>query len=333
MIDNIKIMNLDFNPEFILNNYKWKVVNFDHDEISELNFKKGWQTNITNKSRMFSLRMLLTENLKAKTYTLSINGSIRKWYFDKNSRKDLNYFEFVDCIEILGGKLGLKKGEIWTKFKVTKLEIGITLLLKSFNNDILNCFVKYRNAERDDKNCTTVYFKFNNYILKIYDKYLEIMQKQQTDLNKNIINKFLFFRFEISIKKISGTSFNKNYNELSLLKSNWNMFPNELKKYLGNIKFVDTISKEKTITEKISYNDFIKWKIYSEMKSNGIYRTIMDFNEKVLPNNKSKYFNDLMDNYKSFVASEKDYKAIILLELEKKTNRLYNKGNIRYIAI
>ena len=49
----------------------------------------------------------------AKVKPVFINGSIRKWYFDKNSRKDLNYFEFVNCIEILGSKLGLKKGEIW----------------------------------------------------------------------------------------------------------------------------------------------------------------------------------------------------------------------------
>ena len=53
----------------------------------------------------------------------------------------------------------------------------------------------------------------------------------------------------------------------------------------------------------------------------------------VLPNNKSKYFNDIMNIYKSHIISEIDYKAIILYELKKKTDRLYNKGNIRYINI
>ena len=332
MVDNIKIMDQDFNPDYILKNYKWKEIDFDEEENIESKFINGFQANLTNKSRKFSLRMLLTENLKTETYTLSINGSIRKWYFDKNSRKDLNYFEFVNCIEILGSKLGLKKGEIWKKFKVTQLEIGITLLLKSFNNDILNCFVKYRNAKRDDKYVTTIYFKFNNYHLKIYDKLLEMKKRSGlTKSDNNIINKFLLLRFEIGIEKISGSPFAKKYDNLFLLKSYWNILPNELHNYLDNIKFVDTISKKKVIEEKISYNDFLKWNVFTKMKFGGLYQTITDFNNMVLPNNKSKNFNDLMNIYKSNIISEKDYKAIILYELKKKTDRLYNKGNIRYI--
>lgn len=332
MVDNIKIMDQDFNPDYILKNYKWKEIDFNEEENIESEFINGFQANLTNKSRRFSLRMLLTENSKTETYTLSINGSIRKWYFDKNSRKDLNYFEFVNCIEILGSKLGLKKGEIWKKFKVTQLEIGITLLLKSFNNNILNCFVKYRNAKRDDKHKTSVYFKFINFDLLLYDKLLEMKKnKKLTDIDKNIINKFLLLRFEIDIKKISGSPFKGKYDKLNLLKSNWNKFPNELNNYLDRIKFVDTISKEKVIEEKISYNDFLKWNLFSRMKSGGLYQTITDFNNMVLPNNKSKNFNDLIDIYKSNIISEKDYKAIILYELKKKTDRLYNKGNIRYM--
>lgn len=338
MIDKIKLMAENFNPDFIKGNFKWREIEIDDEEFTELNFElnRYLQTNITKKSRMFSLRMLLTENLKTGTYSLSINGSIRKWYFDKNSRKDLNYCEFIDCIEILGCKLGLKKGEIWRIFKVTQLEIGVTLLLKSFTNDILDCFVKYRNAKRDDKNVTSIYFRFTNYDLLIYDKYLEILGKKElTKTDKKIISKYLMLRFEIDINKVSIPTFKMKYHKLSSLKSNWNELPKELYKYLNAIKFVDTISKNEVINEnnkpKISKNDFVNWGFYSYMKITGIHKTIMDFNEMVLPNNKSKHFNDLMNIYKSHIISEKDYKAIILYELKKKTDRLYNKGSIRYI--
>jgi hypothetical protein len=324
MIDKIKIQDTNYSPDFILNNYKWKEVKID-DDINKI----GLQTNLTNKSRMFSLRMLLTENLKTGTYTLSIDGSIRKWYFDKNSRKDLSYKEYNECIEILGEKLGLKKEEVWKKFKITQLEIGATLLLKSFTNDILDCFVKYRNAERDDKYESTIYFKFKNYDLVIYDKFLEMHQgKIWTKNELNIFNKFLFFRIEISVTKVSGSTFKKKYDTLELLKCNWKELPTLLHDYLDKIEFVDLISDEKK-TETVTRIDFLNKLYFLGMKSIGIHETIMDFNKLAIPNNKSKYFKDLMNIYKSNITSERNYKAEILHALKTKTNRLYNKSNIR----
>lgn len=331
MIDNIKIMNTDFNPNLILNKYKWKVIDFDDDEIPELKLKEGLQANITNKSRMFSLRMLLTKNLKTKTYTLSINGSIRKWYFDKNCRKDLSYLEFVDCIEILGSKLSLKKGEIWSLFKITNLEIGITLLLKSSFRNIMDCFVKYRNAKRDSDYETSVYFKFNNYEILFYDKFIEMNRgKNWTKKEKNVFNKFHFFRYEISVTKVSATIFKKKFDTLELLKKRWDKIPIVLEKYLEKIEFVDLLSKEK-IVEPISlseYNNYIK---YMGMKSIGIHKTIMDFDKLKIPNNKSKYFKDLMGVYKSNISRDIDYKAVLMFEFRKKVDRLYNKSYNRYI--
>lgn len=330
MIDNIKIMDRNFNPEYILKNFRWREIEIDEDELPELKCKKGLQANLTYKSRMFSLRMLLTENIKTGTHTLSINGSIRKWYFNCNSRKDLNYLEFIDCIEILGKKLGLKKEDIWISFKITKLEVGVTLLLKYFTNDILNCFVKYRNAQRDNKFETTIYFKFNNYELLIYDKFIEMNKGKILGKNeKNILSKYFFFRFEISVIKVSGSTFKNNYDTLELLKFNWNNLPKLLQDYLTKIEFVDLISKEKK-TKMETRVDLLNKLCYLGMKSIGIHKTILDFNNLNIPNNKSKHFNDLINIYKSNITSDRDYKAEILTELKKKTGRLYNKSNIRY---
>lgn len=210
MIDKIKIIIKDVNVDYLRNNYDWREKMDIHKENVIPSSKRLYRYNLTHKSKPFKLRLLLTENLKTKQSTLSIDGSIRKWYFGKNTRKDLNYKEFIECIEIIESKIGFKKGEIWLKSNITKLEIGVTLLLKDFTIDILNCFVKYKEAKRDISHVTTLYFKQTNYELKFYDKYLEIHKKDKKKLmkyNEVISKKLLLLRFEISIEKVSDPNF------------------------------------------------------------------------------------------------------------------------------
>lgn len=317
MIDKIKIRTENIDSEFLLNNYKWKNVEIGNDPL-----KKGLQSNLINKSKKFSLRMLLTENLNTNTYSLSIDGSIRKWYFNANSRKDLKSIEFKDCIKLLGKKLGLKKGEVWKIFKITNLEIGVTLLLNSDFHEVMNCFVKLRNAKRNNNYESSIYFKFSNYEILIYDKFLEMNKGQTlTNTENNVFNKFHFFRFEISIKKMSGTTFKENYNTLELLKSNWLKLPVVLEKNLDKIVFVDLLSKEKEVKfdTLLEYNNYIK---YLGMRSIGIIKTIEDFRKIKMKNNRNKYFNDLINNYRSHISSDRDYKGELMFELSKKTNRL-----------
>jgi len=317
MIDKIKLTNRNFNPEFLLDNYKWKNVEIGNDPL-----KKGLQSNLINKSKKFSLRMLLTENLNTNIYSLSIDGSIRKWYFNANSRKDLKSIEFEDCVKLLGKKLGLKKGEVWKIFKITNLEIGVTLLLNSDFHEVMNCFVKLRNAKRNNEYESSIYFKFNNYEILIYDKFLEMNKGQiWTNTENNVFNKFHFFRFEISIKKISGTTFKEDYSTLESLKHNWIKLPVILETNLNKIEFVDLLSKEKEIklNSLSEYNNYIK---YLGMKSIGIIKTIEGFKQIGIKNNKSKYFKDLINNYRSHISSDRDYKAELMFELSKKTNRL-----------
>jgi hypothetical protein len=330
MIDKIKLMNDNFNPDYILNNLRWKAVENDN-----LPNKKMLQARLYNdlkdKRKIMGLAILLTENLNTKTYSISIQGSIRKWYYKCNSRKDLSYTDFLDSINLLSIKLGLKQDVIWDTFKITNLELGITLLLKAEFHNIMDCFVKYQNAIRDNKFETTVYFKFKNYKILLYDKFIEINKGKIWGKNeKNIFNKFHFLRFEISVTKVSGTNFKNKYDTLELLKCNWNEIPKILYNYLDKIEFVDLISKEKK-TETVTRIDFLNKLCFLGIKSNGIHKTIMDFNKLEIPNNKSKYFKDLMGIYKSNISTDRDYKAEILGELRKKTDRLYNKSNNRYI--
>lgn len=321
MIDKIKLMNDNFNPDFILKSMRWKEV-----EIEKAPFKKGSQSMLYNDfkdgKRIMGLGILLTYNMKTETYSISIQGSIRKWYYKNNSRKDLNYNEFINCIELIGEKLGLKRNEIWGIFKITILEVGVTLLLKSYFHNIMNCFLKYRNSVRNDEYETTIYFDFKNYTIILYDKFIEMNKGQiWSKKEENIFSKFHYFRFEISVNKLSGSPFKKDFNNLEQLKNNWYILPKILESYLKKIEFVDLLSKEKEVELK-SNSDFIKNMAFLGMKSIGLDKAIKKFNNIEMPNNKSKYFSNFINIYVSNISSDRDYRSELMYEFKKKTDRL-----------
>jgi hypothetical protein len=310
-------MAKDINPNFLLTNFKW-----EDAIIEDAPFKKGQQANLNYKSSKYGLRMLLTENLNTGTYTLTIDGSIRKWYLNENDRRDLNFRQFEECIELLGKKLNLKQGEVWKIFKVTALEVGVTLLLKSCFRNIIECFVKYRNANRCDKFGTTLYFHFKNYDILLYDKFDEMKRyKILTKKETNIFNKFHFLRFEISATKVSNTTFVKRFDTLELIKNNWSELSIILNQYLNKMEFIDFISSE-NLTEPKTILDFNRQIKYFGMKSIGILNTIEVFQKIELKNNRSKHLNELLNIYRSFISNDRDYKGELILALTKKTDRL-----------
>lgn len=324
MIDKIKIIVKDVNINYLRNNYNWQEKKDIDKENVIPSSKRLYRYNLTHKSKTFKLRLLLTENLKTKQTTLSIDGSIRKWYFGKNTRKDLNYKEFIECIEIIESKIGLKEGEIWLKSNITKLEIGVTLLLRNFTIDILNCFVKYKQAKRDISYVTTLYFKQTNYELKFYDKYLEIHKKDKKKLikyNEVISKKLLLLRFEISIEKVSDPAFKTKYKNLQTLKSNWNQIPKDLNNYLKNITFLDIYADEKKIVPN-NITALKNYAYYVYTKEVGITETIKIISNFENNTNKSKHMNELQYIYNTLTCNKNNYRRKILCELDKKTKRL-----------
>ncbi|AOW10355.1 hypothetical protein [Flavobacterium gilvum] len=339
MVDNAiyNAKNITLTSE--LKNMCWKDVS-DDDVPNKILKKTTLFNDFTDNKKKFGLKLLLSENIITGLYSLSITGSIRKWYFKENSRSDLTYDEFIDCIEKIEYKLGLKKGKIWKLFEITQLEIGITLLLKSYFHNVINCFVRYRNSIRDNQYESTVYFKFQNYEILFYDKFLEMYdlkvdeKKTWTKNQQNVFNKFHFLRFEISATTVSGTKFKDKYDTLELLRDNWNSLPTMLEKYLNDITFVDVISKEKnnkknTHTGLLNYTDFINRLIFDEIENKGLLNTINLFDKLVHPNNKSKNFKDLLNRYKSNITNEIDLIGELKKELRKKLDRLYNNSKIR----
>jgi len=317
MIDRIKLMAKDVDTNFLLNNFQWKDTTID-----DAPFKEGKQANLNNKSSRYGLRMLLSKNLNTETYTLTIDGSIRKWYLNENDRRDLNIIQFEDCIELLGKKIGLKQGEVWKTFKITALEVGVTLLLKSCFRNIMHCFVKYRNADRCDKFKTTIYFRFKNYEILLYDKFDQMKgNKIWTKKETNIFNKFHFLRFEISATKVSNTTFAKKFDTLELVKNNWSKLSIILNEYLNKMEFIDLIS-DANLNESNTILDINRQIKFSGMKSIGILNIIEAFKKIEQKNNKSKRLSELLNIYRSFISTDRDYKSELIFALKKKTDKL-----------
>ncbi|RED26934.1 hypothetical protein BD847_0865 [Flavobacterium cutihirudinis] len=323
MIDKIKISLNDYSPN---DNINWKSKEVKNCP-PEKYFYKAKLYNSKFATKKFPLKLLLTANEKNNIFSLNIRGSIRKWYYQENSRKDLNSNEFDKCLKFIAEELNTELKTL-LKGKITQLEVGVTLLLKSEMRNLIDCFVKYRNAERKIVKKTSLYFHFKNYNLIFYDKYLEINNNDiRPQKKRNVFNKFYLFRFEVNAKKVSGTILKSKFNTLEKLRNNWNQLPPMLEKYIDDIVFVDVISKEKE-TDIKDYPDFINHIAYMGIKKYGVIESINLFNKFVNTSNKKKKLEDFINIYRSNVTNELDLKRKLSTALAKKLDRLYNKSNI-----
>lgn len=330
MIDNIKITVINYSNEDKL---EWKPSFKDNSECPHKTFQEIKLFNSRFKKKKYSLKILHTADDKKVEFSLSISGSIRKWYYQENSRKDLNHTEFVDCIRLLADEIGVRESELWNA-KVTKVEVGVTLLVDKKFKGIKDCFARYRNASRYEigDDITTIYFGFGNYKLKIYDKYLEMNKRRNLDSYPyNEVNERLHFpRLEIVVNKVSGTPFFKSKaNTLRKIEENWDEILKEFRKRFGNINFVNVLTHENGLREIGSYADFRNFLAYEGINNYGLSECLDCLNHTgILGNNKTKYINDLIKLYESFKVKDDQLKAEFFERLEKKLNRIYNKSII-----
>ncbi|WP_084015861.1 hypothetical protein [Moheibacter sediminis] len=331
MIDNIKIIVTNYSNKDKL---EWKPSDKDNSNCPHKTFQEIKLFNSKFKRKKHSMKILHTADDKKEEYSLSISGSIRKWYYQENSRKDLNYAEFIDCISLLAREIGMRESELWNA-KVTKVEVGVTLLVDKKFKGIKDCFVRYRNASRYEMGdeIMTVYFGFENYKLKIYDKYFEMNKRKNLESYpyKEVNERLHFPRLEIVVNKVSGTPFFKSKaNTLRKIEENWDEILKEFRKRFGNINFVNVLADENRLREISSYSDFRDFLAYEGINNYGLSECLDCLNHTgILNNNKTKYMSDLSKLFESFRVKDDQLKSEFFERFEKKLNRLYNKGNIK----
>lgn len=330
-MDRIKVKISDFTP---IANY-WSLDSFRKSKYpNRCIFSRSIGNEKSGIKNPFQINVLLYYDYAKDKCTIGFNGSIRKWYFGRNTRQNLSLYQLIDCMKLLSLKIGIKEEDLLNA-KVKQLEIGVTLLLKSTLKELINCFVKYRSFRREVED-TTVYFKGkrnkenkeNNIKYKFYEKYLEINKNDKnfkTDpIKKNVHKKFFFFRFEMVIKKVSGIPFYKeNARTINDIIINWKEINDKLKERFKKIQFVDLISEEKIIDSgKISKRDHEKYLKFQKIKRNGFARELEKFELSNTNTNRSTKTNAFIKNYEMFLDKKNDYKMEIYEAFEKKINSL-----------
>jgi hypothetical protein len=177
-----------------------------------------------------------------------IQNSIRKWHTTKSSIKDIDQWEFIDCIERLGKILFLSK-EFMYNLNVYKLEIGRTFVLPVTGKRILSNIFEHPNFKKriNYVDQGSVYLNADSIGIIIYDKWKELLDTNYISKKTyNIIaTKRSVIRIELKINKISAVEYAKNnFRTVQDIFYNWDLLTNYWKSEILKIKFIDFLNEK-----------------------------------------------------------------------------------------
>lgn len=163
-----------------------------------------------NTSRDWPLKILI---LKGRN-ELIISGSIRKWYHGKYSPKNLTLVDYMDCLQLIIKRLGLKKKDLMLS-AVQKLEVSLSLNLSPKNQFILLSFVDYKGFYKATNGHNSLRFEGEAYNIKMYDQLVKILDEikykdKRTGRERNltegrkkkILNRRFVLRCELDVNRM-----------------------------------------------------------------------------------------------------------------------------------
>lgn len=280
MVDLLKIMRCKTNGD-VFSKYNWKFFKQYED-------KNVFIYALKNPNAMFKgnakLLLFYYENLKTREKHLTIRGSIRKWYFGKNVRRDLTKTELIDCIDILAKMLFINLQDLLNA-RITKIEVGATLTLNAKFRFMLDCMYSFPRLNRNNYK-GSLYFgdkKESSFTLIFYDKLIELNKDKPKMLQKNLKanSKIFFCRHEICLNKVSQCR-KFNIKTLNELLQKWEIVKQYVLLETEKIKFVDYISPIKPNVKNRKYK-----RRYLLIQKEGFSKTI----EKLKQNSENNLSN------------------------------------------
>ena len=138
----------------------------DVDDLNDFEVKK-----------MACLYVTVRINKKQKG-SIEISNSVRKWYYGKNSMRDFNLSDFLDCLQIIAERLKIDLSSILHS-EISLIELGANLKFLSKYQVILLSIFEHKNLKLRSTlyNNSTVYFNGVNKTIAVYDKLLERKEK------------------------------------------------------------------------------------------------------------------------------------------------------------
>ncbi len=259
----------------------------------------------------------------SKTCCLTIRGSLRKWYFGRNCRRDLTVNELAECTKLLSAALRLAPVQILDA-QINQIEFGVTLTLPAEYRKLQDCLYFYPRLSRNQYN-TTLYFgdkTKSSYNLILYDKYEEIFKNRNNKDNMYKANqKIYFMRYEISVNKLSSVPFFRERAQTlrMILWGYWNEIGNHLLATFDKIKYVDFTSEPGK--EIACYQDVNKLIMYNGIVKEGLSYYIEKINSSKI-SNKSHLFSSILSVAEYFNSENENYKHTAYSVLSKKITRL-----------
>lgn len=206
---------------------------------------------------------------------LIIHKNIRKEANGEGSSTDITYSKFKKEIQKIADKFEFKFDDV-LRARVTQIELGVTVQLKSDMQLIIPCFVAYKKLpEIITFGHTGVTFVGDNYSVSFYDKLKRILDNGEA-LKKSEIRKRLepklrknnfLLRFEIKINKVTGFnvgSYKTKMNTVKKILDNWKDLGDLIHKMFENVEFVDFLSPEIEVDlkgrGKTEMNKFLQFK-------------------------------------------------------------------------
>src|SRR5690554_3206983 len=73
-----------------------------------------------------SIKLTIEYSVHFEEMNITIQNSLRKWYFSKKSTQDFSKSTFTECLKLLSKRIFLEYNDL-CKSKITNLELGLTL--------------------------------------------------------------------------------------------------------------------------------------------------------------------------------------------------------------
>ncbi|MBC7440092.1 MAG: hypothetical protein H7250_08930 [Flavobacterium sp.] len=268
-------------------------------------------------------------------FRLRITGSVKKWFLNGNTLEDLTRQKFESCYKKISEKIGVLHDDI-LEGRNTKIESGITICLKTKFKDLLKSFVWYNSFDRVEENDTTLYFRGAFYSFILYEKQIEIKNKNSyrngrfIRANKPTVFSKTYLRFEVKVNSVSGVKFyEEKANTIKKIIANWDEIIMQIQTFFEDIEFIDINANEKEF-KKSTFSKLKKYTMFREIKNFGLPNYLKLFKKEVQSgSNVTKYRNEIFSLFRSHVIEDINLREELLFEFERKINSLiYNKLNI-----
>ncbi|WP_339919468.1 hypothetical protein [uncultured Flavobacterium sp.] len=331
MIDNIRF------------NFKFK-----HDENwlakqkINLSLREEWSS---GKAKGFTGKLFLNndtktlKNGKSKPYLLIqilmisdketkvvVLNSLRKWFFDKEVIGDFNKTEFKACLNLISEKLDVPE-EILLGAKVTRVEYGANLSFREEYRCFYACIYSHFDIK---KKCIygdeTIEFKGENRSVIFYDKITE--QKGKTFSAKNekkLNNVALLLRYEIKVKKISGSPEKQLMSYLNDITRNWDLIADLWYGELNKITFVNNMNpKVYSYLKDAKIKPIKNYLIYLGMRKLGSENLRLILSDRIYTRTRKKTSDSLNEIYEEFnsMVQEEDFEKLFRVKVQEKAEKL-----------